>query len=125
MMGSWFGSARWLTGGRGGVEQNVPLDSLASQESLTFDRAHNLLFAVNAGSNTVTSFPVSGGHLSRLQTVPSGGIFPVSVSAGHNRLYVLNAGGSGNVTGYRSFWTCDQFSNAFRPGITLDSGPDW
>jgi hypothetical protein len=112
---------RWARGS--GAER--PLDSLASQESLTFDRAHNLLFAVNAGSNTVTSFPVSGGHLSRLQTVPSGGIFPVSVSAGHNRLYVLDAGGSGNVTGYRSFWTCDQFSNAFRPGITLDSGPDW
>jgi 6-phosphogluconolactonase (cycloisomerase 2 family) len=91
----------FFTGGRGGVEQDVPLDSLASQDSLTYDRAHRLLFAVNAGSNTVTSFRVTGAHLSRLQTVPSGGVFPVSVSAGHDRLYVLNAGGSGNVTGYR------------------------
>jgi 6-phosphogluconolactonase (cycloisomerase 2 family) len=90
-----------LTGGRGGVEQDVPLDSLASQDSLTYDRAHDLLFAVNAGSDTVTSFRVTGAHLTRLQTVPSGGVFPVSVSAGHDRLYVLNAGGSGNVTGYR------------------------
>lgn len=90
-----------FTGGHGGVEQDVPLDSLASQDSLTYDAAHRLLFAVNAGSNTVTSFRVAGAHLTRVQTVPSGGIFPVSVSAGHGRLYVLNAGGSGNVTGYR------------------------
>ena len=90
-----------ITGGRGGVERDVPLDSLASQDSLTYDRAHHLLFAVNAGSNTVTSFAVDGSHLTRLQTVPSGGVFPVSVSAAHDRLFVLNAGGSGNVTGYR------------------------
>jgi len=91
----------FFTGGRGGVEQDVPLDSLASQDSLTYDSAHQLLFAVNAGSNTVTSFRVTGAHLTRLQTLPSGGVFPVSVSAGHDHLYVLNAGGSGSVTGYR------------------------
>jgi len=91
----------FATGGKGGVEQDVPLDSLASQDSLTYDAAHRLLFAVNAGSNTVTSFAVDGAHLSRLQTVPSGGVFPVSVSAAHGRLFVLNAGGAGNVTGYR------------------------
>jgi 6-phosphogluconolactonase (cycloisomerase 2 family) len=89
------------TGGRGGVERDVPLDSLASQDSLTYDSTHSLLFAVNAGSDTVTSFHVDGAHLTRLQTVPSGGVFPVSLAAGHGRLYVLNAGGSGNVTGYR------------------------
>ena len=91
----------FATGGRGGVEQDVPLDSLASQDSLTYDAAHRLLFAVNAGSDTVTSFAVDGAHLSRQQTVPSGGVFPVSVSADHDRLFVLNAGGTGNVTGYR------------------------
>jgi 6-phosphogluconolactonase (cycloisomerase 2 family) len=91
----------FATGGKGGVEQDVPLDSLASQDSLTYDAAHRLLFAVNAGSNTVTSFAVDGARLSRLQTVPAGGVFPVSVSAAHDRLFVLNAGGTGNVTGYR------------------------
>jgi 6-phosphogluconolactonase (cycloisomerase 2 family) len=90
-----------LTGGRGGVEQDVPLDSLASQDSLTYDADHRLLFAVNAGSNTVTSFRVTGAHLRRIQTVRSGGVFPVSASAAHDRLFILNAGGSGNVTGYR------------------------
>ena len=89
------------TGGRGGVERDVPLDSLASQDSLTYDADHHLLFAVNAGSNTITSFVVDGAHLTRRQTVPSGGVFPVSVAAGHGRLYVLNAGGSGCVRGYK------------------------
>lgn len=91
----------FFTGGQGGVEQDVPLDSLASQDALTYDAVHHLLFAVNAGSNTVTSFAVDGAQLTRLQTVPSGGEFPVSVSAAHDRLFVLNAGGAGNVTGYR------------------------
>lgn len=91
----------FATGGQGGVERDVPSDSLASQDSLTYDTAHHLLFAVNAGSNTVTSFAVHGARLIRLQTVPSGGVFPVSVSAGHDRLYVLNAGRTGHVTGYR------------------------
>jgi len=94
-------AGEFRTGGRGGVERDVPLDPLASQDSLTYDPAHRLLFAVNAGSNTVTSFVVHGARLTRVQTVPSGGVFPVSLAAGHNRLYVLNAGGSGNVTGYR------------------------
>ena len=89
------------TGGRGGVERDVPLDSLASQDSLTYDAQHRLLFAVNAGSNTVTSFAVSGTRLTRLQTVSSGGQFPVSLTARSGLLYVLNAGGTGNVTGYR------------------------
>jgi 6-phosphogluconolactonase (cycloisomerase 2 family) len=109
------------TGGRGGVERDVPLDSLASQDSLTYDAAHHLLVAVNAGSNTVTTFAVSGAHLSRLQTVPSGGVFPVSVTASHDRLYVLNAGGAGNVTGY-------QINAAGRlnalPGASRDLGLD-
>lgn len=89
------------TGGQGGVERDVPLDSLASQDGLTYDGDHHLLFAVNAGSNSVTSFAVDGAHLTRLQTVPSGGVFPVSLAASHDRLFVLNAGGTGNVTGYR------------------------
>jgi hypothetical protein len=44
---------------------------------------------------------VSGARLTRLQTVSSGGQFPVSLTARAGLLYVLNAGGTGNVTGYR------------------------
>ena len=99
--GALHRTGEFRTGGRGGVERDVPLDSLASQDSLTYDAAHHLLFAVNAGSDSVTSFAVAGARLTRLETVPSGGLFPVSVSASRGRLFVLNAGGSGNVTGYR------------------------
>lgn len=117
--GHLYRVGEFRTGGQGGVEQDVPLDSLASQDSLTYDRAHHLLFAVNAGSNTVTSFAVRGAHLTRLQTVPSGGVFPVSVTASHDRLYVLNAGGVGNVTGYR----IDQFGRLISiPGARRDLG---
>ena len=91
----------FATGGKGGVEVGVPLDALASQDSLTYDAAHHLLFAVNAGSDTLTSFDVHGAQLVRRQIVPSGGQFPVSVTAQHGRVFVLNAAGSGNVTGYR------------------------
>ena len=118
----------FFTGGRGGVEQNVPLDSLASQDSLTYDESHRLLFAVNAGSNTVTSFRVSGANLTRLQTVASGGVFPVSVAAGHDRLFVLNAGGSGNVTGYRinSAGRLVPLQGASRDlGLANDARPDF
>jgi 6-phosphogluconolactonase (cycloisomerase 2 family) len=99
--GNLVRTGEFRTGGRGGVERNVPLDSLASQDSLTYDARHHLLVAVNAGSSTVTTFAVSGAHLTRLQTVPSGGVFPVSVTTHDGLLYVLNAGLSGNVTGYR------------------------
>jgi DNA-binding beta-propeller fold protein YncE len=89
------------TGGRGGVERNVPLDSLASQDSLAYDPGHHLLLAVNAGSDTITTFGVDGTALRRRQVLPSGGRFPVSVTAKGNTVFVLNAGGFGNVTGYR------------------------
>lgn len=89
------------TGGQGGVETDAPVDSLASQNSLTYDPLHSLLFAVNAGSDTVTAFAVDGTQLTRLQIVPSGGQFPVSVAVHGRMLYVLNAGGAGRVTGYR------------------------
>src|SRR5689334_4752246 len=41
------------TGGLGGVLNGSAVDHLASQGSLTYDRNNALLYAVNAGSNTV------------------------------------------------------------------------
>jgi len=93
--GTLTAAGSYATGGQGNGGW------LGSQGAIILSQDNQWLFAVNAGSNTVTSFRVSGAHLTRLQTVPSGGEFPVSVSAGHGQLYVLNAGGTGNVTGYR------------------------
>ena len=67
----------YSTGGNGGALSGAVVDRLASQGSLTFDPQHALLFAVNAGSNTVSVFAVDGSHLSLREIVPSGGEFPV------------------------------------------------
>jgi len=61
------------TGGRGGVLTGSVVDHLASQGSLTYDGEHGLLFAVNAGSDTVSVFGVSGDRLELRQVVWSGG----------------------------------------------------
>lgn len=87
------------TGGRGGGN-NAAIDPLGSQGALMYDAGTQMLFAVNAGDNTVTAFDTgpSGVGLRRRALVPSGGFIPVSVAVSENRLYVLNAGGSGSVT---------------------------
>ena len=73
-----------------------------SQGSLTYDPLHGLLYAVNAGSNTVSVFSVSGDQLALRQVIPSGGSFPVSVAVHGSSVYVLNAL-SANIQGYVSF----------------------
>jgi len=89
------------TGGLGGVLDGSVVDHLASQGSLTYDREHGLLYAVNAGSDTVSVFAVYGDRLALRQVVSSGGTFPVSVTVHGNHVYVLNALGGGSVNGYR------------------------
>ena len=93
----WAGE--YETGGLGGSTAETPGDTLASQGSLTYQ--DGFLFAVNAGSNTLTLFQVNGTELERLQIVPTGGLFPVSVAVREGLVYVLNAGGDGTVQGYR------------------------
>jgi DNA-binding beta-propeller fold protein YncE len=91
----------YATGGAGAAEAGAVVDPLASQGSLTLDRAHDLLFAVNGGSDTVTVFGVDGSRLVRRQIRSSRGDLPVSVSVVGNLVYVLNARGGGSITGYR------------------------
>ena len=74
--------------------------TLASQGSLALDAQNHLLYAVNAGSNTITVFGVDGDRLQRQQVLPSGGEFPVSVTTHGNLVYVLNARGGGSIQGY-------------------------
>jgi 6-phosphogluconolactonase (cycloisomerase 2 family) len=93
-------AGRFRTGGLGGVLDGSVVDHLASQGSLTADPAHRLLYAVNAGSDTITAFGVDGDRLTRRQVAPSGGDFPVSIAVHGNLVYVLNARGGGSVQGY-------------------------
>jgi 6-phosphogluconolactonase (cycloisomerase 2 family) len=78
-------------------------DHLSSQGSLSYDPSRALLYAVNAGSNTVSVFSVSGDRLRLRQAIGSGGTFPVSVAVRGDLVYVLNAENGGAVQGYRMF----------------------
>lgn len=64
---------------------------------LTDDR--RILLAVNAGSNSVSEFSVRrDGSLRLIDTEPSGGTQPISVTAHDDTVYVLN-GGSNTIVG--------------------------
>jgi len=88
------------TGGVGAILAGSAVDHLASQGSLAFDAEHDLLYAVNAGSNTVSVFSVRGDDLALRQVVSSGGTFPVSVAVSGDLVYVLNALDGGSIQGY-------------------------
>ena len=88
------------TGGLGGQLTGSVVDHLASQGSLSYDSLHHELYAVNAGSNTVSVFSVYGDQLRLRQVISSGGTFPVSITVHDNAVYVLNALNGGSVQGY-------------------------
>ena len=58
------------------------------------------LFAVNPGSDSISSFRVRGHRLERIDTDPSGGDRPISLTVDDGLLYVLNAGGAGDISGH-------------------------
>jgi len=72
---------------------------LGSQGAALLSGDSRLLFAVNAGSNSISVFAVSGDRLTLLDTVSSGGSQPISLTVRHNLLYVLNAG-TPNISGF-------------------------
>lgn len=74
---------------------------LGSQGALAFNDDRTYLFAVNAGSNDISVFAVSSSGLTFKNRTSSGGTTPVSVAVKGDLLYVLNAGGSGNISGFR------------------------
>ncbi|HET7338420.1 MAG TPA: beta-propeller fold lactonase family protein [Candidatus Dormibacteraeota bacterium] len=90
----------YATGGLGGREAGSMSDPLASDGSLV-QLPGGLLAGVNAGSNTISVFQVSGTTLHLNQVLPSGGSFPTSVAFKGNLVYVLNAGGPGTVSGFQ------------------------
>ena len=91
----------YSTDGLGGALTGSVVDHLASQGSLVYDRRHGLLYAVNAGSDTVSVFAAYGDQLALRQVVSSGGTFPVSLTVHGDYVYVLNALDGGSVYGYR------------------------
>jgi 6-phosphogluconolactonase len=93
---SLFGQLRpageFATGGRGtGV-------GLGNQGGLVLDG--DRLLVVNAGSDSISSFRVRRHGLELIDTDPSGGDQPISLTVDDGLLYVLNAGGVANITGH-------------------------
>jgi 6-phosphogluconolactonase len=72
---------------------------LGSQDAVIVSDDGRLLFAVNAGSNSVSSFRIATGGLELVDTAPSGGSTPTSVAFHEGLLYVLNAGVPNSVSG--------------------------
>ncbi|MBU3090413.1 lactonase family protein [Clostridium gasigenes] len=101
-MGTLSCPKAFSTGGNGtGLQQ---ADPLGSQGSIALSSNGKFLFVVNAGSNNISGFRVCQGGLYLIEVVPSGGIFPNSLTINNNNLYVTNAGNPpqspANVTGF-------------------------
>src|SRR5712671_4160252 len=73
---------------------------LGSQGAVALSDDGRRLFAVNAGSNDVSVFDVGPAGLSLASRTASGGPLPISLTVHGNVLYVLNAGGNGNISGF-------------------------
>jgi 6-phosphogluconolactonase len=95
--GTLFAAHKFKTEGRGSGGKGDPL---ASQGSVTLSQDHRWLFAVNAGSGTLSVFRVEGAFLILTDRVPTGGAEPTAVAQHGNLVYVLDAAGSSSVTGF-------------------------
>ncbi len=73
---------------------------LGSQGALVLSDNGRWLFAVNAGSDEISVFAADGHNLHLTDIVASGGERPISLTVHGNWLYVLNADGGGNITGF-------------------------
>ncbi|MGH9886289.1 MAG: lactonase family protein [bacterium] len=75
---------------------------LGNQGGLALDEDGNMLVVVNAGSNEISAFRVrENGELHLEDKIASGGTMPISVTISHDLVYVLNAGGTGNIAGFQ------------------------
>jgi hypothetical protein len=91
-------TAQALTQGAG---SGMTKDPLASQDSLVLTGDGQLLLAVNAGSNEISVLSAGPRGLQFLSKIASGGVFPNSLAINGDLVYVLNAKGTPNITGFR------------------------
>jgi 6-phosphogluconolactonase len=88
-------SASYPTGGKGSG------GGLGNQGAVIISDENESLLAVNAGSNSISAFKITGNGLALKSTVSSGGTTPVSITQHDDIVFVLNAGGDGNISGFR------------------------
>jgi 6-phosphogluconolactonase len=92
--GSLTPAGSFATGGAGLAD----LGGRQGAVELSDDGRH--LLAVNAGSGSVSVFKAKPGRLKLVDIAGSGGAAPVSVDEQGGRVYVLNSGGTPNVTAF-------------------------
>ena len=78
----------------------APAAGSARRAPSPIDDAGRYLYAVNAGSASVTSFRIRRDGLQLIDVVASGGAMPTSVTVHGDLVYVLNAGDPGNISGF-------------------------
>jgi hypothetical protein len=85
-----YGQLRFVrsvaTGGKGSG------GNLGSQGAISLNAGGNIIFAVNAGSNSITSFVFSKNVPVVQQLIDSGGVRPISLTVGRRFVYVVNNG---------------------------------
>ncbi len=116
------GTLTWMDGyATGGTGTG---GGLGNQGAVTLTNDHKVLLAVNPGSNSVSSFLTSNNGLQHVSVVASGGMTPVSVTVHRDLVYVLNAGGTGNISGFRLYadGSLHPIAGSTRPLSTSSAG---
>lgn len=85
----------------------------------------DILLAVNPGSNSISSFKINGSGLTLKSTVSSGGMRPVSITRHDDIVFVLNGGGTNNVSGFKlkENGMLQPIANSTRPLSAASTGP--
>ncbi|HEY9227399.1 MAG TPA: beta-propeller fold lactonase family protein, partial [Gemmatimonadaceae bacterium] len=117
--GSLHPAGTFATGGTGTGA------GLGNQGGLALDEDGKTLVVVNAGSNEISAFRVrEDASLDLSDKVASGGTMPISVTISHDLVYVLNAGGAGNIAGFRiKHGRLSAIANSSRPLSGASVGP--
>ena len=104
------------TGGGLGNQDAVIIASLGDK---------NFLLAINAGSNSVSSFSINDNGLQLLSTISSGGMKPVSIAEYGEIVFVLNGGGTNNISGLTvdNNGMLHSIANSARPLSAASTGP--
>jgi len=103
--------AAYSTGGNGTG------GGLGNQGAVILADGDDIVLAVNAGSNSISSLKVTGNGLNLKSTVNSGGVLPVSITQHDDLVFVLNAGGDGNISGFRLDIMINCRRYLFQPGL--------
>lgn len=93
--GTLTSAGSYHTGGNGTGE------GLGNQGALALSENKLFLFTINPGSDEICYFFIRGdGSLKLLDKIHSGGSMPISITYHRGLIYVLNAGGAGNISGF-------------------------